>query len=261
MNPEYLAPLRPRVLRNLSVREVSLVDKGAGRGVDVKLLKREEPTMPLVEVRKRCDALWHTYVSFIAERDKCTNHEAINKALATEMGRELFQTARDANLQFQLQKMGSAGGLAQNPPNMMGAVGGREAAATSHDGSGQRALSDHSPKDAVSGEANLARLRREHATKALRAFNQHVDGMVKNGMSRSQAMDRASQQHPELWAQAKEASGIDGPGASGESVDAGGRVISETLNSPHSAPVSPGYRGAMRPHSHDGNAPRPPRYM
>jgi hypothetical protein len=44
----------------------------------------------------------------------------------------------------------------------------------------------------------------------LRAFNQHVDGLMAadKTLTRSAAMDRARRDRPELWERAKEARGV-----------------------------------------------------
>jgi hypothetical protein len=104
-----------RVLRNLKILEVSGVDRGAGRGTKIVLMKRvdnageieihrhadgeveiyprREAEMPKVDIRKALP-LWSALVELIRKREGVTTSKAIDMALADEMGRELFQLAK-----------------------------------------------------------------------------------------------------------------------------------------------------------------------
>src|SRR5437870_2348959 len=96
-----LRPLvNPRVLRDLQLREVSLVDRGAGVGTKVVLAKRDDdredttmPTTNTIDVRK-APAMWSEYCALVQKRDGLTASRAIDRALQDETGRELFSVAK-----------------------------------------------------------------------------------------------------------------------------------------------------------------------
>src|SRR5713101_6204254 len=92
----------PRILRNLKIREVSAVDKGAGRGVRVMLIKRlddddtENTTMPNVDINK-ATPMFNEYVGLIMKRDGVSRSRAYDIALTDETGRALFDLSMTAD--------------------------------------------------------------------------------------------------------------------------------------------------------------------
>jgi len=245
METVYRMSPYPKVhkLRDLEVTEISGVTQAANPYAHVKIAKSQE-VLPMVEVAKRASAMWGVYVDLIAKRDGITKSAAVDRALRDDTGRSLYETARDAHLQDQMQKMGAAGGISSWD-------GGNSA--------GQDSLGGHGPGEAVDGAANLQRLRAGHAEKSLVAFNGLIDAHVASGMTRSQAQMKAMREHPSLWSQAKDATGLAphdgyGPGMSGRTADSGGRVVSDTKNRPHSA-IAP------LPPSSDAGVRRPSRFM
>src|SRR5262249_54015674 len=118
--------IMPRVLRNIQVREISTVDRGAGHGVKIMLMKRDdeqtdaeyllakadedyarriakakqarEETMPATQESnvQNGEVLWADYVNLIATRDKLSKSKAIDRALADGMGQTIFELAKQA---------------------------------------------------------------------------------------------------------------------------------------------------------------------
>jgi hypothetical protein len=107
-------------------------------------------------------------------------------------------------------------------------VGGRRVA-DSEGSPAHGASSDHpsnpfrSVRSDVSADEQLARLRQEHSLKGLKRFNDYADGIAPQpGETKSERLDRARRQRPDLW----------------------------------QAAAHP-----LEPMSHDGNSLRPPRSM
>jgi hypothetical protein len=231
-----------RILRNLKINEVSGVDRGAGRGVKIMLMKRDtqEDTMTpqtTFTVAKSAN-MWTLYCDLIRKRDNCTRSEAINRALATETGAELFSLAKVATA-ADVCKDSSDG---DSSPQQTAPVYYPPQVNEYNDGSHQEQLADTLARAGItSGAENLARLRAAHA--ALNRFNKIVDEHVSKGMKRSAAQMKAMKENPDLFQSAKTAKGMAAvgdvhvPGSLGRDRD-GGR--------------SP----TMLPLSHDGNAQR-----
>jgi hypothetical protein len=100
----------PRILRNLIINEVSGVDRGAGKGVKIMLMKRDHPgggteivrkvikqaEMPISTPATACMG-FDTYCEVLAKKDGITKSAAINKALGDLTGRALYQMGRSAS--------------------------------------------------------------------------------------------------------------------------------------------------------------------
>jgi hypothetical protein len=151
---EELEKRRVRRLKNLQINEISMVDRGAGEGVQILLAKRdlpEEQPVSIHDIRKRADDLWFDYVKEVG---------GVNKALATEKGLTLLELSKQATLH--INKLGGDG-LPQYPKVHSPEIGGRVTSDTQRTGHGVGHPSPFNPYDTVSasedGDGALARYR------------------------------------------------------------------------------------------------------
>jgi hypothetical protein len=130
--------------------------------------------------------LWDGYLSFIAARDKVSINKAIDVALREEVGRELFALAKQATA---FDKLGDGG----FQPRTFQQSGDED----------PRGTVSNAPHE--SGDQALARLRSEHQQKATRRFTDHAEALRQRrpGMSRSESLDLAARERPDLWAEAR----------------------------------------------------------
>jgi hypothetical protein len=97
----------PRILRNLHINEVSMVDRGAGRHVDVKLWKRDEPEeadMTVTDNNTHIDLakaealdahrIWRDAIAEVCKRNDVCESQAIDLLLRTEAGQQAFALAK-----------------------------------------------------------------------------------------------------------------------------------------------------------------------
>jgi hypothetical protein len=128
---------QPRILRNLKINEVSGVDRGAGKGVKVVLMKRDDSEDQLIEaiagavaeaiapladeietlkqeqvfqqeeaamqtdilkVDADAEAKWQGHIQSIMEKDRLTEAKAVNKFLLTREGQLLMRERNDIHL-------------------------------------------------------------------------------------------------------------------------------------------------------------------
>ena len=107
-------PRRPRILRNLKVLEVSGVDKGAGRGVKIMLVKREhagggteiveQEFVTMETVAAKASRAFDTLVDMHAANGM-TRSAAISKILSTSEGKAIFAEAKNVSA-YDILKMG-----------------------------------------------------------------------------------------------------------------------------------------------------------
>lgn len=157
-----------RKLRNLRVREVSLVDRAANPLATVKLAKRDgDDGGNKVSIGKRACDLWEELVTDVAKTGM-SRSAAIDALMKTERGRFVFGLAKSA-----------------------------------HDGSGQRNLAGAG--DHATAEAELQRMRSEHQGKAAARLKAHAEGLRRGDptLSLSQAYDRAIRDKPAEWQASK----------------------------------------------------------
>jgi hypothetical protein len=191
---------RVRVLRNVHIDEISLVKRGAGRGVEVMLAKRddddtqEDPvqTQP-VDIAKSVN-LFGALVDMICIRDKCNRSAGIDQAMRAHP--ELFEIAKGISAARVLAKASSESPLYDASQH------GRS------DGSG---FHPPTPSGVETGEQALARLRSQHPSKILEAYGAAVKAKMALGMSASNAHDRVRLDTPHLWEAAKSAQPISHP--------------------------------------------------
>jgi hypothetical protein len=193
-----------RVLRNLRINEVSGVDKGAGRGVRIMLMKRDEPqetdmnteAIAKIAVAKATN-VWNGLVELTAKQQGISISKAIDQCLRTELGQQAFSLAKRCDGASFL-KIG--GGSLPQPEQ------GRPHA-SNYD-------PPLAPRSAVPGPIDYAsqRPRRDqHAepdaddrpAKAFKVFTDAVDQMCRDGMRRTDAFDEAVKRFPATWAEAK----------------------------------------------------------
>jgi len=179
---------RARVLRNLRIGEVSLVDRGAGRGVKVMLAKRDdaeidkaphttEGTMQTTITVAKANNLFEAFVDIVQKRDGVSRATAYERAVRVEP--ELFQMAKRCS--------GTGGDLTK-----------------AHGASSNHPDPHRTTRNVVDADGVLDRLRIEHTGKAWAKYNSAIEANVKMGMNRSQAMDRArSALSPEEWKSVK----------------------------------------------------------
>jgi hypothetical protein len=250
---------RIRVLRNLRIHEVSGVDHGAGRGVKIMLIKRLLPddnidiaSIPAPAMKQeaitmqtetispvaKAALLWDDYITVISKRDGMSKSRAIDAALRTEMGREMWGLAKLAN-GSDVAKLGD-GALPQ--PTSVNGGGGRVPSPTysrGHGDSSNSADPHTGTRNTVAPDDVLPRLRDQHgadgAARIARKYQSIIEAKIAAGMSRSSAMDAARNEiGPDAWATIKNmsASDVHVPASIGNS----------------------GRSPLMLPRSHDGNS-------
>jgi hypothetical protein len=202
-----------RRLKNLDIREVSLVDSAANLGAKITLHKRadDKPTAPAqlnaVEVAKRADVLWSGYVELIQKRDRCTQSAAIDRALRDPIGADLFDTARKANLAKQ-QHLMDIGFVADvhDVRKMGGAAGFTHDGINHGDSSNEAGRGNPFPtvEHDVDEDGDYA-----DASKAYQSFVRHVAAYQRSGMKHFEAFQHAIRVHGRLWQAAKRAKASD----------------------------------------------------
>jgi hypothetical protein len=180
----------PRILRNLQIAEVSGVRKGAGHGVQIKLMKQEAAMQ--TEFTK-ADALqaWNQGVDETVRVLKVNRSRAVDHLLRnSETAQRLWNIVKGYSASDVLEKDAPV----ESPTKDRG-----------HGDSSNYSDPHRSTRNVVDPNSVVGRLRGEHGSKGLAAFNGLVDAHVASGMSRSMAMDRVRRERPELWQQAKAA--------------------------------------------------------
>jgi hypothetical protein len=246
---------RRRVLKDIRVSEISLVDRGAGDGVKIVLAKRwneshpnggtvirrrqavqEDKPMPAaaVDIEKASTGMFEACVSMIQKREACSRSEAYTRALRDPVAREAYDLQRDAYL-TRMQKLGE-GSLPQPAQDYGDTAGGRVGSPTRHAGHGDSSNysdphrgTEHDVGE-HDGDRETERLRDLHPKKAHEAFEGAVRAYMAANPDRSESecRDMAMRDLPHLWARAKM---MKGDGSDG--------------------------RSPLMPPSHDGNALRP----
>jgi hypothetical protein len=191
-------------------KSLSTVDKSKPA---VDLHSKEEPVETSISLEKAFP-MWNVFTDLIMKREGCSKGKAIDIALQDPLGKQLFQLAKGSGL---------PGSYGDSPMGQTGYGGRVPSAHSTADGTGHGQPPDprnphRTTANPATAEETLARLRREHANKALNRFNGIVDAHVAGGMKRSDAQSRAMRENPSMWLEAK---------------------------------------NARLPLSHDGNAPRP----
>jgi hypothetical protein len=176
-----------RVIEDLVVREISAVTKGANGHTRILLRKHAGGGVELVpdksqEVRPMNSAtafsMWDTYTDVIAKRDNVSKSRAIDVALRTETGRELYKLASPAT-GADVAKLGG-GTLPQGPTPMPPTA--RRPDPTDY-------ASSRRKDDAEDG--NAERQSRRYLTR--------VEQLVAGGMTPSKAHDKARAEMPDEW--------------------------------------------------------------
>jgi hypothetical protein len=207
MTPEPIYRRGVRILRNLKINEVSGVDRGAGHGVKIMLMKREEErAMPTIGVHTASNIFKFMVDMTAARNPTWTLSKCHDVTLREPLAREAFELSLLANREANsIEKMDSSDGAwsrletgpTQHPP----------APSMDHSGAGQRSLSGYGATQ-TTGVAELQRLRQAHAHKALLQHNEDVEKLVATGMKRSAAHSQVMASNPERWGVAKEAKGF-----------------------------------------------------
>jgi hypothetical protein len=235
-----------RILRNLKINEVSGVDRGAGRGVKIMLMKRDDgieitrraPTeQDLQEVQMRNDvlkgqafALWQEQINDIRKRDNCSRSAAIDRLQQTDIGSRLWSIVK--NLTGDVAKLGGGGSEPHEPE-----LGGRVKSPTWDSGHG---ASSNSPDPHRSVRTDVD----ADAVEKYRAYQDAVKTNMRAGMKRGAALDQARREMSEEdWASIKNLSVSD-------------VHVPGSLNDAGSLDGSAGRSKTMLPLSHDGNALR-----
>jgi hypothetical protein len=184
-----------RKLRDLKIAEISAVDRGAGRGVKVLLMKRlqedEMPTIPEAAFVERAKNLYSygtldQHVRELAKAEGISVSKAFDRIMATDpSAAEILAAAKLVNGSDALLLDKAHGSSSNDPQNPHG----------------------QSQNAATAGET-LDRLRREHSAKAMSRLTALVDAHVASGLSRSEAFDRVQRENPIAWAAAKDARGV-----------------------------------------------------
>jgi hypothetical protein len=199
---EYRNERAARILRGLRIAEVSAVDRGAGRGVKVMLMKRveEDKAMPAIDIEKRASATWESAVSLIQKQQNCTRSRAVDVALANPAFREAFDLARDVHL-FRMEKLGD----------------GDWPGGTPHGSSSSDPEHPHSESQHDAADDETARLRSAHA--ALKVYHDAVEEVRHNNptWTHGQCHDAVQARFPATWKLAKEAKGMLPPSHDGNS--------------------------------------------
>jgi hypothetical protein len=160
-----------RRLKNLRISEISMVDRGAGEGVNIVLAKRhdepEESNMQTqsVDVTKALP-MWESYVDLVAKRDKCSRSIAYDKAMR-EMP-DIYTAAKRISGAGTILKLGSDG-IDQSPSFSTPSEsfdGGRVVSRTRNAPHGGSHPQPFNPYDSISGtetgESALARYRSQY---------------------------------------------------------------------------------------------------
>jgi hypothetical protein len=199
----------PRILRNLQIREISGVDKGAGRGVKILLMKRffpddnidiasipapaaekqESITMRAENITRKAMDVWDEHLALLQKSNNCSRSRAFDLAMQqSASARELFGLLKSASA-FDVLKLGG-GGRVPSPTHARG-----------HGDSSNAATVDphNSVRSTETGEDALARLRNEHPGKPAEKYASIVRAKVAAGMSQSEAHDCARRECPDGW--------------------------------------------------------------
>jgi hypothetical protein len=219
--------MKPRTLRDLSIREVSGVTKGAGIGTRIMLRKMEDAVTDIAKVQKQTVDLFKV--------DLARSHAETKVAAAA---RDAFKRLSAADV---LRKMGG-GSLPQRDKTHDPEVGGRRTSEAHDRGhSGRDVQNPHEPyhetrtdvgRDGASDPAH-----RRHAKR----FADGVMEKVRGGMTHSRAIDAQMREDPDGW-QAHKA-------MPAHEMQQPERTLGRDRDH--------GRSGAMLPPSHDGNAGRP----
>jgi hypothetical protein len=227
---------RPKVLKDIRVREVSAVTAGAGHGVRILLRKRADgteerlierpfpgggteivkaPNMSATEIEKTATGLWESCVTMIAKREGCTRTEAYTRALRDPVAREAFDLARDVYM------------------------------AKAHHGVSPPA----DPFDTTAHNVTTN-------DPAWRRYQDSIRKHVASGMSMSKAQDMARREMSEEdWASVKSMSATQAMKASPSESPTARHGTESSMNNPSPLFDSPGRSPLMLPRSADGNAP------
>jgi hypothetical protein len=218
-----MTPRPTRILRNLRINEVSGVDKGAGRGVKIMLMKRAHPNggteivldkrqqlqeavMENARLKREAFRVWEEQVADICKRDGCSRSAAIDQLQQSEVGSRLWAIIKNFN-GAEVAKLGD-GTLPRALPGPNGG-GGREPSRThsrGHGGSPPADPFDSTEHHEGGGEA-LSRLRAEHGNKAYRKFQDLVASLkaTNPSWSESKCLDEAVRRDPDGWQMSKQA--------------------------------------------------------
>jgi hypothetical protein len=200
----------PRYLKNLVVREISSVDRGAGVGTKVVLMKKET-AMPRIDPAQQAFAMWDEFTNLLMARGDLTKGEAINAALKSSTGQELFRLAKQARGYHSSD--GDSQRLETAPVSFPQMIN-QDHSGRVHPGrdySGSRIPSMPQANSDQDGADELSRLRATHAQKAAHAalaeINEEVDEAVRGGEKRDKAHAAARSKDWSRWEKALAARG------------------------------------------------------
>ena len=91
----------PRLLKDLQIFDVSSVDRGAGEGVKVLLLKRQRESdemTQLEKVQKANDEFEKLIDEHVKKFPKISRAKATRELMATPAGRSAYQKEKEARL-------------------------------------------------------------------------------------------------------------------------------------------------------------------
>jgi len=238
-----------RVLRGLKVNEISLVDRGAGQGVRIVLMKRHEEPHPNggTVIRAIPEQVEEPMLLPLL---KAHAHQALAEYIELGIAKGMTRSAAldrfiGTNPQtWRLLKMGSHD-LPQ--PSSVNGGGGRVPSPTHHSGHGGTPDPEHPHTEHhEGGDEALSRMRAAHAKKVYRKYSDGVRAHMASGKTASQAHDAMRREMSEEdWATVKTVKGL----------DASDVHVPGALH-PNNPPVlnGPGLSPTMLPLSHDGNA-------
>jgi hypothetical protein len=230
----------PRVLRNLRIKEVSLVDRAANQFARIAIAKVDDDSVERLEMltakrdrelvqlaaeaKARADEIvqteklnrargenamlkQHAYELWIQKIAEISKQTGLNKSrasdafMATPLGARLWDTIKGFN-GHDVAKLGGDGWPARGG-SMMGEQGGRVAVQQAPHGADSNAATvdpHDSVRTTVDPDSVLGRLRNEHPSKLAQKYQSIVDAKMASGMSASNAHDAARRECADGWA-------------------------------------------------------------
>jgi hypothetical protein len=180
----------PKKLRDLDVKEISGVTKGANPGAKVMILKRDDGTPDIAKsAAMSCHNIWQGMVETVRLMEKCSEQDAIDILLTTKTGQEAFAVSKSLSAADVIKA------LPQNDKVSRPEIGGRVTSQTQHSGHGVGHPSPDDPFDTVASTADgaetLARLRRGHVRQVAHDYYSAVKEKMSSGASESEAHQHA----------------------------------------------------------------------